>query len=56
MNYPLCRVASQNQLFLKNKPMNPEMFLKIPQMRFHGYKKKALKEGGDGFSLTNLKG
>jgi len=29
--------------------MNPEMFLKIPQMHCHEHKKKALKEDEDGF-------
>jgi hypothetical protein len=49
MSYLLYRVASQNQLFLKNNPMNPEMFLKISQMHCHEHKKKALKEDEDGF-------
>jgi len=49
MSYPLCRVAAQIQLFLKNKPMIPDMFLEIPQKHCHEHKKKALKEDGDEF-------
>jgi hypothetical protein len=56
-NYDLLlQTGFQNQQSSKKTSLNPELFLKNPQMRFPEYKKKVLKEDVNGFSLTDSKG